>query len=61
MIAGALDGNERFISDMFRKLFPNPVHFEANVSQKRGDVIEKDVRALLEQTPRPRGEVHASL
>lgn len=43
-----VSGNERLISDMFKKLFPDSVNLTANLNQKQMSEIEGNVRNLLD-------------
>lgn len=48
MVFKALTGNERLISDMFKKIFPDSVNFTANMNQKQMKTLEDNVRDLLD-------------
>lgn len=47
MILMALDGNERFLSDIFKKLFPDSMVLSGNLNQKTIHGIEGDIKEIL--------------
>lgn len=48
MVLSALDNNERFISDMFKKLFPDTLNLTQNLNQKQMKEIEGNIRDILD-------------
>lgn len=48
MVIKALSGNERLISDIFKKLFPDSMNLTANMNQKQMKQLEDNVKDILE-------------